>query len=1658
MRKSILLFAYFLITSIAVQAQLNVDPTLERGLKPYGSFEGGAIDSISVVNGSLNLHIPLVSYPQRGGKLHVGFHVDYTTNSYVHTPSTITECTTPPRDCVYGDEYNGSGLKIVNDFDLKLWTAAAMPPPGGGSWATVVTPDGAQHEMGPTTTGTRSIDATGYLCLNNCATLVDRDGIKYTFSFGLTAQITDPNGNFITNVHGSTGGTTSYTDTMGRSIAVPFQATGGSGPTTDFTGCTGPLPTVSAYAWVVPGYQGNVTYKFCRATINISNYTCVKQGGAPSCSYIVLQQTPIQSIVLPNNTAWTFQYDGDDPNNPVGKGGNLLQITFPTGGYIKYSWNYNYFCQSPTTTSTTTYSAVVASRTVNANDGTGDHTWTYSAPISGGNHTYPPTNTVTDPLNQQTIHTLSAVGAMCSFYETQTQFKDASGNLLKTVTTDYTGTADPMGLPPVKTAGNVVQIRVTTTWPNGNISKVETDYDAGVAMTGVQSGFTLVYGVPVAKREYDFPAGTTLLRTTATSYVWQSSNPNSASYLNNNLLSVPYSVQVKDSAGTQRAYTFYGHDESGLQTSGVIQHKSPGESFPANQTSEHRWLSAGAVTSTTNCNVSVPIGGYVVSNFVFFDTGEVQKKTDPCSKATTYAYSSTYFGALPTTISNPLSQNTSFVYDFNTGVVTSTTDVNSKVTTQGYDSMARPLSVTYPDSGLTTFCYTDVGGGTCSQSGPPYEVVITKTASPSPDQISTLVLDGLGRMSQTQLNSDMPGTTYTLTTYDALGRVARRYNPTRCNPQTSNCGESTWGFTTYFYDALGRTCLVVPPGGTVPSGNACPTTQPAGTVFTTFSGRATQVSDEGNGTRSVTRVSQVDGLGRLVSVCEVSSVPQLGAGGAPAACGQAIAQTGFLTSYSYDSLGNLVTVNQGTLGSRTFSYNSLSQLLCAANPETGSATCPNPDTGAYTAGTTRYGYDADGNVTSRIRPAPNQFNGALSVTSTYQYDSLNRIIQKSYSDGTTPNVRFGYDQPSVTMGGEAFNITNSIGRLSWECTQSSTTCTSGAATMNAFSYDPMGRTAQLWDCQHINCPLPHIVFSYDYDLLGNEMDYFVGEGPHGSVEYVSAYNGAGRLSSFTNPTFVDATNPANLLTGVQYDPLGHVISGNLANGLAISSAYDGRSRVTAMAVGTTCANGNCTTNKYRYTVAYSGDGDVTSSTDTVNGNWTYVYDDLNRISSAVGNNGQGCSWDYDRYGNRWHQNTHSGSCPAPQYSFNGNGNRIDGFSYDAAGNLLSDGTHNYSYDAENRIISVNPGPTTYVYDAEGRRFSKTTGGVATETIYDRIGNPRYRGNFGPSEIFVAEMHVGTYNINSAHTDTVFNYDFSDWLGTERARINLSASVCETIASLPFGDNQTITGTCPDLSPLHFTGKERDTESNLDMFGARYYGSSLGRFMTPDWAAKPTAVPYAQYGDPQSLNLYSYVRNNPTSVGDPDGHCLEDACVVEAAIGTAMVVSYLSSPPGQQMLRNAVNDVASVGNAVGNALSGLFHPSNGGQSASPPSTTATIVPQGTPGTMATTVSQGAPASTSQEGSVSNDPITSLPKAPTGPGSVPPDQRDPQRLATPGEKADKLAGQQGACANCGAQIKPGEGIGHHPVRHADGGRTKDVVVVCRECHKDLHSSSK
>jgi RHS repeat-associated protein len=117
--------------------------------------------------------------------------------------------------------------------------------------------------------------------------------------------------------------------------------------------------------------------------------------------------------------------------------------------------------------------------------------------------------------------------------------------------------------------------------------------------------------------------------------------------------------------------------------------------------------------------------------------------------------------------------------------------------------------------------------------------------------------------------------------------------------------------------------------------------------------------------------------------------------------------------------------------------------------------------------------------------------------------------------------------------------------------------------------------------------------------------------------------------------------------------------------------------------------------------------------------------------------------------------------------------------------------------------------------------------------------------------------------NSVH------YYLSDHLNSTSMVIS-SAGVVEDEADYSaFGTEYPVTSS--GGNHYKFTGKERDTESGLDYFGARYYSNAFGRFLTPDWADKATAVPYANFGDPQTLNLYGYVRNVPTSLVDGDGH-------------------------------------------------------------------------------------------------------------------------------------------------------------------------------------------
>jgi RHS repeat-associated protein len=157
------------------------------------------------------------------------------------------------------------------------------------------------------------------------------------------------------------------------------------------------------------------------------------------------------------------------------------------------------------------------------------------------------------------------------------------------------------------------------------------------------------------------------------------------------------------------------------------------------------------------------------------------------------------------------------------------------------------------------------------------------------------------------------------------------------------------------------------------------------------------------------------------------------------------------------------------------------------------------------------------------------------------------------------------------------------------------------------------------------------------------------------------------------------------------------------------------------------------------------------------------------------------------------------------------------------------------------------------------------------------------GNWIRGEVYAGGSHLATYTGGASGTTY---FDFANWLGTERVRTDTAGTICETITSLPFGDNQVASGTCTDASPMHFTGKERDTESYLDDFGARYYTFNMGRFMSPDPGNIGVKVP-----NPQSWDAYSYGLNSPVSLADPTGmYVCEDSTDCSSANDQAFAKS------------------------------------------------------------------------------------------------------------------------------------------------------------------------
>jgi RHS repeat-associated protein len=570
--------------------------------------------------------------------------------------------------------------------------------------------------------------------------------------------------------------------------------------------------------------------------------------------------------------------------------------------------------------------------------------------------------------------------------------------------------------------------------------------------------------------------------------------------------------------------------------------------------------------------------------------------------------------------------------------------------------------------------------------------------------------------------------------------------------------------------------------------------------------------------------------------------------------------TPYVTLYQYDALGNLLCAVQKASDTtafsscaaapsawrpRSFTYDSLSRLLAATNPESGSIS---------------YTYDADGNLLQKTSPAPNQ-TGSATQTVSYCYDALNRVTGKAYSAQTCTNGFLPAGTAAVSYAYDAG--TNGIGRL---------TSLTDQAGSGSYAYDVMGRPAS--ESRTIAGVSKSMSYTYNLDGSLKTMTY-----PSGAVITYTP-DAAGR-----DVSAVDTANGINYVTGATYGPDSAVTG--FVNGNVITNSFSYNKRLQPVFMSASSPSQTVFSIGYDFHLG-NGDNDnvyaLTNNRDHTR-DQVFAYDALNRLTSAQ-NAGTDCTkttvngktqyWSnnyaYDAWGNLLSKSIIK--CGAENLSLTADTqNRVHvktgaDYQYDAAGNMTYDAVGQYySYDQENRISGA--GGFTYTYDADGDRVKKSNGSTGTLYWYMSPGivaESDLAGNLQSEYVFFDGERVARRDGPNG-AGGVFYY-FSDHLKTASVITDSAGNIKAESDYYPWGGELQFINN--DSNHYKFTGKERDAETQLDYFGARYYSNGLGRFITADWSATPVAVPYADLSNPQTLNLYRY-PSNPESYADLDGH-------------------------------------------------------------------------------------------------------------------------------------------------------------------------------------------
>jgi RHS repeat-associated protein len=292
--------------------------------------------------------------------------------------------------------------------------------------------------------------------------------------------------------------------------------------------------------------------------------------------------------------------------------------------------------------------------------------------------------------------------------------------------------------------------------------------------------------------------------------------------------------------------------------------------------------------------------------------------------------------------------------------------------------------------------------------------------------------------------------------------------------------------------------------------------------------------------------------------------------------------------------------------------------------------------------------------------------------------------------------------------------------------------------------------------------------------------------------------------------------------------------------------------------GTTGNNGNVTG-------YYFSDGIGSCGQSATNG-----YDGVNRLSgaAATGNCTYSQTSSYDAYGN---MSCSPSSAGCTTLSFNASTNRIStsGYAYDAAGNLTGDGTNTYQWDAEGRLTKAINGYSvtfsTNTYNALGQRVRDQGDGVyntvTTDEAYGAEGSLlwRYTGDSNWRQFVPFNGRILAEYYSSG---TLF--DHPDELGSITAASDQNGTAFQERLFYPFGE---LLSGYSNLGMHQTFAQLPDYDPEIDQYNTlnRHYPAKIGRWLSPDSVR-------GDVNNPQSLNLYPYVLNNPATSTDPTGKC------------------------------------------------------------------------------------------------------------------------------------------------------------------------------------------